>query len=465
VLFNSYSFALFFVFVWAAYWALARTSRLRVWLLLGASYFFYGFWDPRFLLLIVGSTVLDYFVGAAMQRSADQGRRRRLLSISLLGNLGALGFFKYWGFFTQEAARLLTGIGLEPNLPTLQVILPVGISFYTFQTLSYTIDIYRRELEPERDFTRFALFVAFFPQLVAGPIVRARDFLPQIGRSPRLGPRAFNSGLSLICWGLLKKICLADFLGRSLVDPVWADPSAHGSWLTLLGIYGYALQIYGDFSGYSDCAIGVARLLGFDLCKNFDAPYRATSPRDFWRRWHISLSTWLRDYLYIALGGNRGGGWRTQRNLMLTMLLGGLWHGASWMFVLWGGYHGALLALDRRLNLPAPQSALSLWLRRLVTFHLICLGWVFFRSKTPADAWAVLSSLFQLEVTAEVGGLVLLALAFGCLVHQLTDDAKELVRSRFLGIHPYLRGIVLALLLGLLLNTQYLEQPFLYFQF
>ena len=465
MLFNSYTFALFFVLVWAAYWALARTSRMRVWLLLAASYWFYGNWDKRFLLLIAGSTVLDYFVGRAMHATEDERRRRGLLTLSLCGNLGALAFFKYWGFFIEETARALGALGLEPNLPTLNVILPVGISFYTFQTLSYTIDIYRRELAPERDFARFALFVAFFPQLVAGPIVRARDFLPQIGRPPQLGPRAFHSGLTLIFWGLLKKVCLADFLGRNLVDPVWADPSAHGGWLSLLAIWGYALQIYGDFSGYSDCAIGVARLLGFELCQNFDAPYRAISPRDFWRRWHISLSTWLRDYLYIALGGNRGGAWRTQRNLMLTMLLGGLWHGASWMFVLWGAYHGLLLALDRRLNLPAPRGALDTWVRRIVTFHLVCLGWVFFRSKTPADAWAVLGSLFQPVATSDWSSLVLFALALGLLVHLLTSAWKERLRQFFLDLHPYWRGVAFALLLGLLLNTQYLEQPFLYFQF
>ena len=465
MLFNSYAFGLFFLAVWAVYWALRGTRTVRVWWLLGASYFFYGWWDWRFLFLIAGSTVLDYTVGRLLERTADPGRRKALVALSIAGNLGALGFFKYWGFFTTEVARLIESVGLQANLPTLQLILPVGISFYTFQTLSYTIDVYRGKLEAEHSFARFALFVAFFPQLVAGPIVRARDFLPQIPKAPVLTSRAFESGLALIFWGLTKKIVIADYLGRELVDGVWADPTAYGGVFTLLGIYGYALQIYGDFSGYSDVAIGVARLLGFELCLNFDAPYRATGPRDFWRRWHISLSTWLRDYLYISLGGNRRGEWFTYRNLMLTMLLGGLWHGASWMFVLWGFYHGLLLSLDRRYGPGEPRTAVGTWAARFVTFHLVCLGWVFFRSQTPADAWAVLGSLFAPQAGVSLAPTIYLALAFGFATHLLPKTIKQGLRERFWTMPSFAQGVSYALVLGLLLNAYSDARPFIYFQF
>ena len=465
MLFNSSAFGLFFVAVWLITWALRNTQTPRVLWLLGASYFFYGWWDWRFLFLIAGSTLIDYTIGRWLEKTEEQAARKRLVLLSLVANLGALAFFKYWGFFTTEFARLLESVGLAANLPTLEILLPVGISFYTFQTLSYTIDVYRRRLEPERNLARFALFVAFFPQLVAGPIVRARDFLPQIRRTPKLSPRDFDSGLALIFWGLTKKIVIADTLGREVVDAVWADPNAFGGWLSLLGIWGYALQIYGDFSGYSDCAIGVARLLGFELCENFRAPYRATSPRDFWRRWHISLSSWLRDYLYISLGGNRGGEWKTYRNLFLTMLLGGLWHGASWMFVLWGAYHGTLLAVDRRLGLPEPKRLWTTWLARIATFHLVCLGWVFFRSKTPDEAWAVLGSLARPASDVDIPIGILLAFAFGFGTHLLPGTVKDRVRTLFLSLPPFVLGIAFALALGLLFSSFSSETPFIYFQF
>jgi alginate O-acetyltransferase complex protein AlgI len=465
VLFDSYVFAVFLAVVFTTAWILRHRSRARVLFLLAASYLFYGWWDWRFLSLIVGSTLLDYGLGLAIQGRSDPRARRRLLYLSLLGNLGVLGFFKYWGFFTAEAARLLTSLGLEPHLPVLQVILPVGISFYTFQTLSYTIDVYRGELEAERSFERFALFVAFFPQLVAGPIVRARDFLPQLRRPPVLEQQAFRTGLALIFWGLTKKVVLADTLGRELVDPFWAGPEGYGGLWSLLGIYGYALQIYGDFSGYSDVAIGTARLLGFDLCDNFHSPYKATSPRDFWRRWHISLSTWLRDYLYIALGGNRGGPWRMYRNLLLTMVLGGLWHGASWMFVLWGLFHGTILVLDRLIGRPDPPPGPVTWVHRLVVFHLVCLGWVFFRSATPPDAWAVLGSLFGPTGAATIGTWTLVLLGLGFLAHYLSPTVVRRLRAGFVGLPAPVAGAAYALWLGLLLSAHSGARPFIYFQF
>ncbi|HKX45582.1 MAG TPA: MBOAT family protein [Planctomycetota bacterium] len=465
MLFNSYDFAIFLVVVFTTYWAIAGRPRLRTAWLLAASYLFYGYWDWRFLGLILASTVLDYFVARALARTEAPRRRKGLLLLSLVGNLGGLGFFKYWGFFVEQAAALIEAIGLEPHLPTLQVLLPVGISFYTFQTLSYTIDVYRRQLEPEPSFLRFALFVTFFPQLVAGPIVRARDFLPQLRRRPVLTGAAFESGLALFFWGLTKKILIADYLGTALVDGVWEEPGAYGGLATLLGIYGYALQIYGDFSGYSDCAIGLARLLGFELCENFDAPYRALSPRDFWRRWHISLSTWLRDYLYIALGGNRGSAFLTYRNLVLTMLLGGLWHGASWMFVIWGAYHGLLLVADRLIDPPDPRGLAATWVRRVLMFQLTCLGWVLFRSATTADAGELLASLAAPRGDAVIGTWVYAALVFGFATHLLPERAKDGVRDGFLGLAPFARGALYALWLALLVAAHQVERPFIYFQF
>jgi alginate O-acetyltransferase complex protein AlgI len=465
VLFNSIAFALFLPLVFVAAWLLARKPRARVALLLGASYYFYGYWDPRFLGLILFSTVLDYSIGLALEASRGPRRRRALLFASLVGNLGCLAFFKYYGFFVTELTRLFEALGVGWQPPHLDLILPVGISFYTFQTLSYTIDVYRGELAAEKSFPRFALFVAFFPQLVAGPIVRASSFLPQIPRPPRLTLAAFDAGLALIFWGLFKKIVIADYLGTALVDPFWENPAAYGGLASLLGIWGYALQIYGDFSGYSDVAIGVATLLGFNLGLNFNAPYTATSPRDFWRRWHISLSAWLRDYLYISLGGNRGPRWKMYRNLMLTMLLGGLWHGASWMFVIWGAYHGLLLVLDRLANLADPRTAPDRWFRRVVMFHLVCLGWVFFRSVDGGQAATVLSSLFEPRGEATIGPYVATALAIGFATHCLSPAWKARVRGAFESVPPLLRGGLYALWLGLLIAASSQATPFIYFQF
>ncbi|MBI1383012.1 MAG: MBOAT family protein [Planctomycetaceae bacterium] len=464
MLFNSPEFAIFFPLVFAAYWLARRFEGPRVCLLLLASYVFYGAWDWRFLGLIAASTLLDFLVGRALSRTDAPLGRKWLLGVSLVGNLGTLGFFKYFNFFTQEAAHLLRTLGFQANEPTLQILLPVGISFYTFQTLSYTIDVYRRHLAAETSLLRFAVFVAFFPQLVAGPIVRASEFLPQLRRPPTLTREAFHSGLLLVFWGLTKKIVVADYLGRELVDPFWKSPDEFGGWLSLLAIWGYAMQIYGDFSGYSDCAIGLARMLGFELTKNFDSPYLAATPRDFWRRWHISLSTWLRDYLYISLGGNRGSALLTYRNLALTMLLGGLWHGASWMFVLWGAYQGALLIADRLADVPEARRWWLLAAQRVVMFQFVCLGWVLFRSATVADAGAVLSSLWQTPGEPLLGEYVFLALAFGFGLHILPSSWKERARARFIQLPPFWQGVAYALLLGLLLNSHSAAQPFIYFQ-
>ncbi len=345
MIFSSWPFAFFFAAVFAVYWSI-RTRRARHVFLLLASYAFYMSWNPWLVTLIIGSTLLDYVVALGLERAARERVRRWLLAASLTGNLGILAIFKYADFFVLSLRELLTGVGFETNLSTLNILLPVGISFYTFQTLSYTIDVYRREIRATRSFVDFALFVAFFPQLVAGPIVKARDFLPQLETIKRFDWARIDSAVLLFLLGVTKKVLIADQLA-TLVDPVFAEPERFATRDLWLAMFCYGGQIYCDFAGYSDMAIAVSRVLGFDLRPNFANPYLATSLTDFWHRWHISLSTWLRDYLYIPLGGSRGGRLLTCRNLMLVMLLGGLWHGASWTFVIWGAIHGLALVVSK----------------------------------------------------------------------------------------------------------------------
>ncbi len=344
MLFNSDVFLRFFAAFLLLNYLVRRHQRARNALIVGASYLFYGWWDWRFLGLLLASSVLDYSVGLGIARSATHGRRRAWLSLSLAGNLGMLSFFKYHDFFAASLATCLGRFGLAVAPPVLHLLLPVGISFYTFQTLSYALDVYRGNVAPTRDFLSFLAYVSFFPQLVAGPIERAGHLLPQFGQVAAVTAGMVGEGVWLILWGLFKKVVLADNLAP-LVELVYQHP-VHSAPLVVCGTLAFGLQIYGDFSGYSDIARGLAKLLGFDIMLNFNLPYWANSPREFWRRWHISLSTWLRDYLYISLGGNRLGRWRTRLNLVVTMLLGGLWHGAAWNFVLWGGWHGLGLVVD-----------------------------------------------------------------------------------------------------------------------
>ncbi|MCP5045180.1 MAG: MBOAT family protein, partial [bacterium] len=346
MLFYSPQFLLFSVILLGVLATLHRDRPRKVVLLI-ASYVFYMAWNPVFILLIIGSTAVDYLVGGRLSREDDPGRRKGLLAVSLTANLGLLGFFKYTGMLEESAAMLLRAFGAQVHWTTLEIVLPVGISFYTFQTLSYSIDVYRRRISATRSPLDFALFVAFFPQLLAGPIVRAADFLPQLARPSRL--RCTQEDFFLILRGLAKKVIIADNVGH-FADVVFSQPGHWPSAVIWLATISFAVQIYCDFSGYSDMAIGIARVLGFELPRNFEHPYFARNPSEFWRRWHISLSSWLRDYLYIPLGGNRGSSLQIYRNLMLTMLLGGLWHGASWNFVLWGLLHGIALIGHRWLR-------------------------------------------------------------------------------------------------------------------
>jgi alginate O-acetyltransferase complex protein AlgI len=382
VLFNSAEYLLFFVATLVASWLLASRPRARLWLLTLASFYFYGSNNGWVLVLLLATTQLDYHFARWIEDTDDPRRRRRLLTLSMIGNLGLLGFFKYFNFFAGSAVTAAGWFGAELGWTPWDIVLPVGISFYTFQSMSYTIDVYRRELKAERSWLRFAFFVAFFPQLIAGPIVRASDFLHQVPKTPTLDEGQLERALMLIARGLVKKIVLADFL-CAYADRAFDHPLEVGALEAWVGLYAFTFQIYFDFSGYSDIAIGCSRLLGYDLCLNFNLPYAATSFSDFWRRWHISLSTFLRDYLYIPLGGNRGTSLLTYRNLMLTMLLGGLWHGAAWHFVLWGLFHGLYLAIERRLGVGRGpvEGAVALTLRRLVVFHAVVITWLLFRAQ------------------------------------------------------------------------------------
>jgi alginate O-acetyltransferase complex protein AlgI len=391
MLFTELNFWVFFAIVALAYVLLPHRGQNRM--LLVASYVFYGAWDWRFLSLILISTMVDYVIGLRMEAETEDNRRRRLLWISLGVNLGMLGVFKYFGFFVDSFQALLESAGFQPDPFTLSIVLPVGISFYTFQTLSYTIDVYRRDLKPTGDFLNFALFVAFFPQLVAGPIERARNLLPNIEAPRVLTWENLRRGAVLCLLGLIKKIVIADGIAPT-VDAVYGSPDP--SRLDILfATWLFAIQIYCDFSGYTDIARGVAKMLGFQLMRNFAQPYFAADPQEFWRRWHISLSSWLRDYLYISLGGNRGGPWRTYRNLMATMTLGGLWHGAAWNFVAWGVYQGALLALHRALTGAhkrvgeGVRRSVGAWILRIgvivLFFQVVCYGWLLFRATSFAQ--------------------------------------------------------------------------------
>ena len=386
MLFPTVAFAVFFAVVLPAHWLLRAFPRLWSVGLVVASLVFYGWWDWAYVPLLVGSIVVNDLLGRGIHRARTHGAalgHRFLVAAGVVGNLLLLAWFKYAGFFAYNVWNPLPGPDVGGD-GLAAIVLPVGISFFTFQAISYVIDVGRGE-EPAANLLEFAVYLSFFPQLVAGPIVRASELLPQLRQ--RLDPRyvLVGPGLWLIGAGLFKKVVIASFLADQIVDPVFAVPEAHSGWEVFWGVLGYAVQIYADFSGYTDIAIGVALLLGFRFPQNFDAPYTAASLQDFWRRWHMTLSRWLRDYLYIPLGGNRGGEVATYRNLFLTMVLGGLWHGAAWTFVIWGAIHGTVLGIERRFG-----TGRASWWSRGRTFGIVCVAWVFFRATDVERAVAVL---------------------------------------------------------------------------
>lgn len=469
LLFPTISFAIFFTLVFIAAWALKTQNVWRKWLLLGASYIFYGWWDWRFCFLLLGASLVAWVAGLQLSQSDDGQRRKWIVGLAVAAMLVVLGFFKYYGFFLSSLQDLLFAIGWQRDLPFLEIILPVGISFFTFQAISYVVDVYRGDVTARRSPLDVLLYISLFPQLVAGPIVRAADFLPQLERRAELTREASVFGLVLVIVGLFKKMVVANYLATQLVDPVFLDPSAQTSAMLLFGVYGYAVQIYCDFSGYSDIAIGTAALLGFHFKANFNQPYRALSLQDFWRRWHISLSGWLRDYLYIPLGGSRFGTWATYRNLFLTMFLGGLWHGAAWNFIIWGSLHGAWLAGERALTngRSFTTSVLTNFGGWLLTFHVVCAAWVFFRAADLQTALDWFSGLTEMTFAVPDLTWVSVFLIVASLTFQFTAaDGLRQLALRLIALPLPVLGIVFtAALTSILWFSPAGTAPFIYFQF
>jgi len=471
--FNSAHFLFFFPIVLAGYWSLRRNPAFRIGFLLAASYYFYMSWSIAYGLLMLAMTAVDFVVAGRIVATHDPRGKRRWLTLSIASNLGMLFLFKYFNFFADNLSAAAGGLGASWTTVHLDLELPLGISFFTFEALSYTIDVYRGKAQPTRSFWRFALFISFFPRMIAGPIIRASNFLPQIEHDPRWDDREAESGLARILAGLFKKVIIADLLGVTLVDPVFANPSAYSSWTLLIAMYGYALQIYYDFSGYSDVALGAARMLGFTLPFNFNRPYLATSMRDFWRRWHISLSTWLRDYLYIPLGGGRGSAWKTVRNLAIVMLLGGLWHGAAWGFVIWGAAHGLLLGLGRLFHAATgidadrlEQPPLSRAARVAVTFHLVAACFVLFRAVDFAKASAYLTRLVQVEPGANgVSQVAYVILVVALAIELMPRRWMSMLTESYTRIPAKIQGGLVAASVLLFTALGDTGTPFIYFQF
>jgi alginate O-acetyltransferase complex protein AlgI len=480
MLFCTTSFLWFFLVVFSAYWV-TPWARARVLILLAASFYFYASWNKWLALIIFASSLADFGIGLALETVTARGRRRALLGLSVVANLGLLCYFKYANFFLQSLEEAVRAAGGTAAMPVLSVVLPVGISFYTFEAISYSVDVYQRRIPAERNPFHFLLFITFFPHLVAGPIVRARDFLPQIRKRKRWNWARANAGVQLFLLGMFKKMVIADRMAL-YADPVFAAPDQYGSGAAWLAMVAYALQIYCDFSGYSDMALGAAHLLGYRLAVNFDLPYLSANVSEFWRRWHISLSTWLRDYVFIPLGGSRNSPdprrneWLTARNLVVTMALGGLWHGAAWTFVVWGVMHGLFLVAHRRFRVfcearPTLDAALQtppgVVLRVATTFLCVSTAWVFFRAQTFAAAAAFVKRLFAWKIgapaeltyhcLATLGAVVLVAhvMTYHGFWRRLADRLPA----------PVLGAAYAVLATATLALTPETAQVFIYFQF
>lgn len=473
MLFNSPDYVLFLGLAVLGFWTLVRHRKARIFFIFVASCAFYMAWHPYYIGLILFSAVLDYIVGGKIHASSDPRVRKRWLMLSLAGNLGLLGLFKYFNFFASAVADTLGLFGLSFVAPYLDVLLPVGISFYTFQTLSYTIDIYRGNLEPRKSFIDFAFFVTYFPQLVAGPIVRASELLPQLDQRPRLDSERVGTGLFLIATGLVKKIVVADYLSVNLVDRVFDNPELFTATEVVVALYAFTMQMYCDFSGYTDVARGSAKLMGFELPENFDRPYAATNPAEFWRRWHMTLSSWLRDYLYFPLGGSRGGPARAYWNLWLTMFLIGIWHGASWTFVIYGSLQATVMTLHRffyRRSGRRRDHVDALWLIVLKIFanlQFVVFSRILFRASDIDNAWEVTARLFSGSVSAAQVSLSIWLMLIGTFtLHYLPKGWFGRLEKSFVGSPPVAQGVALAavgVVLGLVATSQVV--PFIYFQF
>jgi alginate O-acetyltransferase complex protein AlgI len=463
MVFPSIEFAVFFPIVLLLSWALM--PRPWVWkpFILAASYVFYAAANPKFCLLLGGVTLGNQLFAVWIDNTESEKAKSWLCGIAVALDLAVLGVFKYYGFFAQDINRVLSDVGLGLGLPLTTIALPVGLSFFTFQAISYTADV-RRGLCERAKTIDVALYLSFFPHLVAGPIVRAREFLPQLATPRDPNDVAVGSGVFLIGLGLVKKVVIADLIARKLVDPVYAVPEAYGTPDVLLAMYGYAAQIYCDFSGYTDIAIGLALLMGFVFPRNFDRPYSSLSFREFWRRWHMTLSRYLRDFLYIPLGGNRKGPLKTYRNLIITMVLGGLWHGAAWGFVIWGAIHGGALAIERLIN---GRIKVPAWVRWLVVFHVVVLAWVVFRAPDLSLAGSVLGQLFHWGPATLFAPVVIVAILAAIGLQLVPERPIVALRHRIEALNPVPLAFGLATTIAIVGATVPggAVPPFIYFQF
>ena len=458
MLFHNWIFLLFFAIVYPVYLVVKGTRFRSLWLLI-ASYVFYGWWNPLYLLLIAYSTSVDYLVVSAMSR---WGRRPLWLCLSIANNLSLLGFFKYGKFITNNLNALLSRLGVAWAIPMPDILFPVGLSFFMFESMSYTIDFFRGHIERERSFIRYAAFVSLFPQLLAGPIERARNLLPQLQREPRIARQDVADGLSLFVVGLFKKVALADYLA-TYVNEVYAVPDLYSSSALMLATFAYAWQIYFDFSGYTDMARGVARVMGFDLMLNFNNPYLATGLGEFWQRWHISLSTWFKDYVYISLGGNRKGEIRTYVNMFLTMVISGLWHGAQWTFVLWGVFHALGRVATRELERSRfYRERVPRCVKQAYVFVFVCFCWIFFRAETLTDAWTIVTRIAAGGVSDPACPLLMLVLIASVWLYQFIYESRA---RRVLEMRPVRIGLIVAMIMYVAVFATSSSEAFIYFQF
>ncbi|OGU58760.1 MAG: acyltransferase [Ignavibacteria bacterium GWF2_33_9] len=481
MLFNSLDFAIFLPIFFVLYWfVFSRNLRLQNLLIVISSYIFYGWWDWRFLSLIVISTLIDFFVGLSLKNENSTKKRKFFLSLSIIGNLGMLGFFKYFNFFLDNFQSAFTLFGTQLNVNTLHIILPVGISFYTFQTLSYTIDVYRRKMPPSEDIISFSAYVSFFPQLVAGPIERATHFLPQFLKERKFNYSKAVDGMRQILWGFFKKLVIADS-AAIYANMIFNNSADYSGSTLLLGVFFFAVQIYGDFSGYSDIAIGLGKLFGFDLMRNFANPYFSRDIAEFWRRWHISLSSWFRDYLYIPIGGNRGPIWKKIRNIFAIFVISGFWHGANWTFIVWGALNALfflplMLFKQNRKNLdviaagkmfPSFREAMSI----IVTFALTLFAWIFFRSASIGTAFAYISgifstSFFSLPTLINSEMLITLFLtAIFIAIEWIGRESKYAIEHVGLSWYRPVRWAFYYSIILIIILSLGKEQAFIYFQF
>lgn len=468
--FDSLTFVTFLVVLYLLHRLVEKKCSLRELLLLVASYIFYMAWDYRFIVLILFSTLVDYIAGLKIHRSVESKQRKLWLTISMVSNLGLLFLFKYLDFTIHNLNGLLSLFSIgENSISKFEWILPVGISFYTFQSMSYTIDIFRGIIQPTTSFRKFMLYVAFFPQLVAGPIVKAREFLPQLGKAYEWCEIRFGRGIFFILFGLLKKVVIADSLAFYCVDRVFDSVSTASTLELWMAMYAYTFQIFCDFSGYSDIALGCALLFGYTLPFNFDSPYLATNPQEFWRRWHISLSTWLRDYLYFSLGGSKLTQWLTARNLLIVMLLGGLWHGASWNFVIWGAIHGLALVIYHSFKEPIIKLRLPKFICLILYFHFTCFTWIFFRCQEFTDATAFLKGLVEFSGAKMFSMKIVCLLLIGGLSLHYFDITRQQKASHWFahrGAFFWAVSILLVSILFVLVGeTVQSHKAFIYFQF